>query len=564
MRAKFYSLLGLLFFGGAMMAQTIVSTNPENKKVILEEFTGINCVFCPDGHAIAKAIQDANPGNVFLINIHTGGFANPSGSQPDYRTPFGSAIANQSGLVGYPAGTVNRTLFPGQSQSGGNDTAMSRGQWASASNQTLGQASYLNMAVEAEIDVAASEIEVHVEAYYTGDSPEATNKLNVALLQNNTLGPQTGGNQGNNYVHMHRLVWMLTGQWGEDINTTSQDDFVDRTYTYTIPSNYNGIPVVLEDLEVVVFMTETTQDVISGNGAFPSYVNLPLDDDASVEADEDIVDQCGVDFGPTVTIQNRGNNALTSLDIDYSINGGATETFTWNGNLGPFETEEVLLDAIPYTIQSNNTIDISIPNDDDNTNNDTSNTFDDITDENTSVLSLRMSLDENGDEVTWVIVNSNGDTVESGGPYGANEEVDETFEIPDIDCYRFVLTDSGNDGQYFVRLRDSDNDIMALNASSSFFGTNVIGNFRLNGVLSVGDNALDTVALYPNPTNTMVTIANAENAQFTIYDVLGKVILSDTSVSNSHLVNVSNLERGTYFVNIEKEGQSLVKKLIVN
>ena len=33
------------------------------------------------------------------------------------------------------------------------------------------------------------------------NSPEATNKFNVAILQNNTLGPQVGGNMGNNYNH---------------------------------------------------------------------------------------------------------------------------------------------------------------------------------------------------------------------------------------------------------------------------------------------------------------------------------------------------------------------------
>src|SRR5690625_7333412 len=73
--------------------------------------------------------------------------------------------------------------------------------------------SYLNMAVEATLDIDTRELTVHVEAYYTGDSPKSTNRLNVALLQNNTLGPQAGGGMGNEYVHMRRLVDLLTGQW---------------------------------------------------------------------------------------------------------------------------------------------------------------------------------------------------------------------------------------------------------------------------------------------------------------------------------------------------------------
>ena len=143
-------ICGLTF---TLCAQTIVSTNPENKNVILEEFTGIYCVYCPDGHAIAQSIKDANPNDVYLINIHTGGYANPSGNDPDYRTPFGAAIAAQSNLVGYPAGTVNRHYFPGSAQNGGTGTAMSRGAWNGRSNQTLDEASYMNMAVEAELDI---------------------------------------------------------------------------------------------------------------------------------------------------------------------------------------------------------------------------------------------------------------------------------------------------------------------------------------------------------------------------------------------------------------------------
>jgi len=86
------------FFTLTVFAQTIVSTDPENKKVVLEEFTGIHCGYCPDGHAIAQNIQNNNPGDVFIINIHQGGFANPGAIvEPDFRTPFGNALAAQSG-----------------------------------------------------------------------------------------------------------------------------------------------------------------------------------------------------------------------------------------------------------------------------------------------------------------------------------------------------------------------------------------------------------------------------------------------------------------------------------
>ena len=100
-----------VFFTFIASAQTFVSTSVENKNIILEEFTGISCVFCPAGHLIGQNLHDANPNDVFLINIHTGGYASPQGPGTDFNTSFGSAIAGQSGLSGYPAGTVNRHQF---------------------------------------------------------------------------------------------------------------------------------------------------------------------------------------------------------------------------------------------------------------------------------------------------------------------------------------------------------------------------------------------------------------------------------------------------------------------
>ena len=75
---KLFTLFITLFCVQFLFAQNFVSTTPENKNVILEEFTGIHCGYCPDGHLMAQNFHDANPGDVVLINIHTGSYANPS------------------------------------------------------------------------------------------------------------------------------------------------------------------------------------------------------------------------------------------------------------------------------------------------------------------------------------------------------------------------------------------------------------------------------------------------------------------------------------------------------
>ena len=117
---------------------------------------------------------------------------------------------------------------------------MSRGDWANAASQILPQSSPVNIWSEAIVDMGTNTLTVNVEVYYTGTQTITTNKLNVAVLQNNVTGPQSGAtyNPGailpnGNYNHNHMLRHLMTGQWGEEINTISQGDLVTRTYTWT-------------------------------------------------------------------------------------------------------------------------------------------------------------------------------------------------------------------------------------------------------------------------------------------------------------------------------------------
>ncbi len=563
MKMKKLSLSVLFIFLTLSMHSQLASTSPENKKIILEEFTGIYCTFCPDGHAIAQGIQDNNAGEVFLINIHEGGYANPNGSDPDFRSPFGTAISSQSGLVGYPAGTVNRTNFPGLEQGAAGTTAMSRGSWGNATNVTLNEPSYVNVGVEATIDMSSGELIVHVQAYYTGDSPESTNLLNIALLQNNTAGPQTGGGQGNNYNHMHRLVHMVTGQWGETIANTTEESLYDETFTYTIPENYNNIPVVLQDLEIVVFVTETEQYIVSGNGTYPTFTNLPLDNDTNVVEVEEINDQCGLDFGPRVVIQNNGNNILTSVDFEYSINSGTPGAYTWNGSLGAFEEEIVQLPGIPYTIESTNTVNVSISDDDDNTNNEVSTTFGETEATATSQFTIILNTDNNGSETTWFVKDPSGEIIESGGPYENNTSVNEEINVPTEGCHEFRLIDTGENGSGSVVVYDSNNEV--IYNSPGNYGAGGAVSFIVNEVvLANNDNILNGVIMYPNPTSSFLNIKNAENSSITVFDLLGRVILTESFISSNKQLNVSSLSNGTYLIKISNNGQNKIDKFIIN
>ena len=559
MQRKLPLSLVFFFFMTLAFSQTIVSTSPEDRKVVLEEFTGIHCVFCPQGHAIAQAIQDNNPGDVFLINIHVGGFATPNAGEPDFRTPWGTAIAAQSNLAGYPAGTVNRQLFPGQGQNP-NSTAMSRGQWTGAANTILADGSHVNVGVEAELNVQTREITVHVEAYYTGNSPQATNLLNVALLQNNTLGPQTGGNAGNNYVHQHRLVHLLTGQWGDPINTTTTNTFVDRTYTYTIPAAYNNVPAELPDMEVVAFITETQQDIPSGSGAYPTFTGITNANDVTLTDIEDILFDCSTEISPTITFENIGQDPITSLAIEYSINAGPTETYNWTGNLSTFEEETIQLPAIGYTIEETNVLTVTMPDDDDNTNNSGDTSFEGFV-ESSGTLTLTLTTDNSGTECRWRLREVNGPTIAQGGPYGNNETITETFSL-DAGCYLFTLLDSGSNGGTVATMVDANN--LEVFSTDGTFTASVEQNFSNDGILGITNNEFDSVVIYPNPTNTVLNIRNAQNSNIQIFNILGQELYSKSNIALEEQVEVSQYNTGTYFMKITNGDAVKTSKFIVS
>lgn len=548
--------------GMTSYAQTIVSTTPENRKVVLEEFTGIHCVYCPEGHAIAQGLKDANPDNVFLINVHTGMYSTPGNNEPDFRTAYGSALAAQSGLTGFPAATVNRQNFPGREMGTGGTTALGRNYWAYAAGQVLDLSSYVNLAVSSNIDASTNVMTIHVEGYYTGDSPESTNLLNVAILQNNTKGPQTGGNMGNNYNHVHRLIDMVTGQWGEEITTTSSGTFFERDYTYEIIPHNNYVPVEIAELEVVVFLSETHQMIVSGNGTVPT-ISITNTNDANVRYIEPVSPAClgsDITVSPKVNIQNAGSNPITSLEITYNINETPSgNTYTWTGNLEPLASTTIALPEVTMTALETNTIEISVPNDDHNESN-----FKDVSFEaapsGAGKVNMVLKTDAYGTECRWDLKDSSGNIISSGGPYGSRQTVREQFLLEE-DCYTFTIKDTYRDGGTTVTLTDDDG--LIVYHTDGDFGTRESGMFSSNGVLGVNEAALENISIYPNPTQNILNISNAETSDIQVFDMLGRMILSKENISLHEQLNVSMLTVGTYFIKISKEGNTTTKKFIV-
>ncbi len=573
-------LLGIL----TLSAQTIVPVVPMNKNVVLEEYTGLNCVYCPDGHRIANLIKASNPTRVNLINIHQGSFATPSTGQPDYRTPWGNALAGQTGLTGYPSGTVNRRVFSGSV------TALSRSAWTGAANTILSQASYVNVAATATVDIATRLLTVNVEAYYTANGP-AQNNLNVALMQNNVIGPQTGGatyNPGyvvppNLYRHMHMLRHLLTGQWGDEITKTSAGTFVSRAYTYTLPAHINNIELSLGNLEVVVFIAEVQQNIITGNEAQLTYINFPFLRDASIGLREVPAEICLGKILPKITLRNEGSHEITSIDLTYTVNGNPAQNHKWTGSLPMFASVDVTLPELALTTSPTYNLQVNITK---------VNNLDDPNPANNSATAniphttrtsagkthtLKFRQDRYGSETTWRLVQSaTGQVIASGGPFAnlaANGILEHTYNLtlPSGGCYAMQVFDSYGDGMNTgfgaggYTLLDENGNIITFNGIFQFEDTKL---FTLLSVTGIGNPTPQSVHTYPNPAGNLVYFRNTNGYHtihiFSAIGQMAKIVENFDGNEGQHGIDVSDLANGVYFVKLTGVNRETITKLVIS
>jgi len=336
---KIFSFLLVACFTATLFGQTIVSTTPANRNMVLEELTGKTCQYCPDGHKRAQQLMNQYPGRFFAINVHQGGYA--SGT-PNYTTPYGNALASQAGMgqnnTGYPAGTVNRQVFTGVSVMGASYFLYDRDKWANCAAIGLAEPSCCNVAAAGTLDWNTRHLTLLVEVYYTGNGVGTTNKLTVAMLQSEILGPQTGASQwypemmvGSEYRHMHMLRDFITGtQWGMDVSPVTAGSFWSYTFEYDIPQHFNNIDVILENLEFIVFVTENEKKIITGAEAAVTHTNMPALNARIDNLNEIQVSDCSNDANAYIKVKNVGQNTINSVELTYTIANGTPHTLVWN------------------------------------------------------------------------------------------------------------------------------------------------------------------------------------------------------------------------------------------
>ena len=593
---------------GTAMAQLPASTTPQNKKAVLTEYTGIHCGYCPDGHKIATQLYNADPSNVILINVHQGGFATPSGNEPDFRTTDGNSIATMTGMgiTGYPAGDMNRTVLAGSQTAGG--MATGRGNWTANAATIKSQSAYCNVAVQGTLDAVTRVLSVQAQVYYTANSPVGTNSLTIVLLEDKVPGPQsdygnynpTNWNSDGTYNHNHMLRKCLTPTFGVTIpTTTSGTTFNSPIYTYTVPATFGAgtftNTCMLGRLELAAFVTQTNTLTINGARGPIQLTNIPNSLDAAPQSLNYDAQVCAGNLkNINFKFANNGSATITNAVFSYNVNGSAPQTFTYTGSVAPLSLSgSVSLPNIMFTPVANNTLNVSVVSvnggADQNVVNDATSKMVPLTSVVANNLTMQMDFtqDRYGTEVGWGVYDEATMTAVPGATIAFGTYADltangtllhtHTFVINPNNCYKLIVKDQYGDGVnagYGVggySLKSGATAIITGNGQYGL-GENKWYKSAINAGIATSNINIANVTVYPNPAsnaaNINVEMAQNENVNIIIVNALGQVVYNETKSldAGSHNIslNTENWASGLYNINMTTSKGSATQKLTIS
>ncbi|HRN93311.1 MAG TPA: Omp28-related outer membrane protein [Chitinophagales bacterium] len=247
----------------ALVDTTYLETpqTPEDKNVVMEEFTGVQCVNCPAGHQIIKTLKASYGERLVVISYHTDFLGDPfSFTTEDLRTEAAKQVQDYLVFDGYkPAASIDRFAFNSSQTS----LLYTRNTWSNRVQQELTKTSPVNILLSSMVDSASRKLTATVELNYTSTITDAQ-KITLVIIENNIVEPQlnTGNVIDTFYTHNDIQRVFLTNALGDEITTTTEAGrVVKKMYQTDLPPTLN-----LNNLKLVAFVHKFsgTKEILQG------------------------------------------------------------------------------------------------------------------------------------------------------------------------------------------------------------------------------------------------------------------------------------------------------------
>ncbi len=438
-----------------------VTREVTKQNVLLEEFTGIHCGYCPQGHAIAKQMKRASA-QVYSVAIHAGYYASPSSDEPDFRTAEGDTLNTHFEISSYPSGMVNRTPSTNSSL----PYARGRNEWTGMAKEIVEKDAPLNLLATARYDATNRSLNIHVEGYLTTDIEEDCLTLNVLWTQDGLTSWQNGGNMGLDYVHKDMLRGYVTPVWGDTLTERSKGSLFSRDYEYTVPEELKETPVEAQNIHVIAFVTAGKDRVQQVTGTTPDFGEWQTDLSAEIEtAKISVGKNYGFQFFE-LRLQNLSTQDIESASFDVNVNGETT-TCDWQGHIEGMGAEDIRIEKTYNTVttgMNEYVITLKSLNGQEVEKKTLKGQFATPV-EATPTIVVGIKTNMEATDNRYLIRDDKGETVMELGPYGNAETVKDTVTLEAGKTYCVEVTDSWGDGIYspsgYLVVRSADNSLVA-------------------------------------------------------------------------------------------------------
>ncbi len=240
MKKQIFTLIASAAFIGSMDAQA-------PRKVVVEDFTGIWCGYCPMGRTAAEHLETTFGASVINTGMH---------ASDALANTFSTGVDNAVNNYGYPGGLIDRkptggSFFQGLGYYDGHD-------WDAAVTARLNTPAPVAIAIASTYNAGTRAVSITVTANYVAaasgnmnincvltEDSIATNAQQHNYMNADALSPwYQKGDPITSYYQRHTARTNLSSTiWGDAgiiPTTVTTGGSYNKTYTYTLPAGWNA------------------------------------------------------------------------------------------------------------------------------------------------------------------------------------------------------------------------------------------------------------------------------------------------------------------------------------
>ena len=239
-----------------------------HRTILLEDFTGQACGFCPGAHVSIEELRDLYGDSFIPVAVHVAYQATyGNGHVPNIGTPVAQPYVDAFGEAPKPNGLLNRREVNGQ-------LWIDKDAWATEMEPLLNLPKLMTLDGASTYDSGNGTVSINIEGApltdLTGD-----HNLVIYLVEDHVIAPQLiypdvhpdypAGGTIADYDHEHLLRDIVTDPWGEPFfqGAISGETFT-HLETFSLSSDY-----VASNCHIVAYVRNTTTDEVIEAVTFP-------------------------------------------------------------------------------------------------------------------------------------------------------------------------------------------------------------------------------------------------------------------------------------------------------